>query len=460
MIEVREIQQVATDLGLQVQVVEKDYALGWLLAGIAQHPAIKDSWVFKGGTCLKKCYFETYRFSEDLDFTLKDSAHLDPAFLSKTFGEIGAWLYDQCGMQLPPNLFDFDVHPDPSKQYVLGKIGYIGPRQNPRGSIPKIKLDLTSKELLVMEPVLRDVYHPYSDAPADGIKARCYAYEEVFAEKIRALAERLRPRDLYDVIHLHRHRAPDCDRASLLATLEKKCQFKGIAVPTFASLQGHPERAALEVDWDQMLSHQLASLPTIQPFWSELSGFFDWLLAGKAQRVLPPMPTAAAAGSEAWTPPRAGLAFGISVPIERIRMAASNRVCVKLGYHGKERIVEPYSFRQSRDGNRLFIGFERDAAAIRSYSLSKIESVQVTNEPYSPRYPVEINIEGPLRMPGISRPRSTPPNPYGRPTYIVQCNLCSHQFKRESRSTNLRPHKDKAGYKCLGRVGFVIHTLY
>jgi|GEM_PF-2739770 hypothetical protein len=166
MIEVREIQQIATDLGLQVQVVEKDYALGWLLAGISQHPALKDSWVFKGGTCLKKCYFETYRFSEDLDFTLTEPSHLDPAFLRQTFAEIGAWLYEQCGLQMPPNLFDFDVHPDPDKRYVLGKVGYIGPRQNPRGSIPKIKLDLTSNELLVMGPVMREVYHPYSDAPA------------------------------------------------------------------------------------------------------------------------------------------------------------------------------------------------------------------------------------------------------------------------------------------------------
>jgi predicted nucleotidyltransferase component of viral defense system len=31
-----------------------------------------ESWVFKGGACLKKCYFETYRFSEDLDFSLRD----------------------------------------------------------------------------------------------------------------------------------------------------------------------------------------------------------------------------------------------------------------------------------------------------------------------------------------------------------------------------------------------------
>jgi len=30
-------------------------------------------WIFKGGTCLRKCYFKDYRFSEDLDFTIKNT---------------------------------------------------------------------------------------------------------------------------------------------------------------------------------------------------------------------------------------------------------------------------------------------------------------------------------------------------------------------------------------------------
>ena len=54
---------------LTEEVIEKDYVLGWLLWGIGTDPVLGDQWVFKGGTCLKKCYIETYRFSEDLDFT-------------------------------------------------------------------------------------------------------------------------------------------------------------------------------------------------------------------------------------------------------------------------------------------------------------------------------------------------------------------------------------------------------
>ena len=51
-------------------MIEKDYVIGWVLWGIGSDPSLSTSWVFKGGTCLRKCYVETYRFSEDLDFTV------------------------------------------------------------------------------------------------------------------------------------------------------------------------------------------------------------------------------------------------------------------------------------------------------------------------------------------------------------------------------------------------------
>ena len=62
MIDRREILEAASSFSLLPNVVEKDYVLGWILAGINAHEELAESWVFKGGTCLKKCYFETYRF--------------------------------------------------------------------------------------------------------------------------------------------------------------------------------------------------------------------------------------------------------------------------------------------------------------------------------------------------------------------------------------------------------------
>lgn len=50
MIDRREILEMASRMSLTPHVVEKDYVLGWMLAGIGAHPALRDSWLFKGGT--------------------------------------------------------------------------------------------------------------------------------------------------------------------------------------------------------------------------------------------------------------------------------------------------------------------------------------------------------------------------------------------------------------------------
>lgn len=57
MITKQEIMDLAREFSLEAKTIEKDYVLGWLLAGIANHPELFDKWIFKGGTCLKKCYF-------------------------------------------------------------------------------------------------------------------------------------------------------------------------------------------------------------------------------------------------------------------------------------------------------------------------------------------------------------------------------------------------------------------
>ena len=87
--------------------------MGWVLAGIYQRAALAESWIFKGGTCLKKCYFETYRFSEDLDFTLTDPSHIDRDFLSGVFREVGEWVYERTGIEIPDELQDFEIFANP-----------------------------------------------------------------------------------------------------------------------------------------------------------------------------------------------------------------------------------------------------------------------------------------------------------------------------------------------------------
>ena len=71
MIRDAEIRRRARVAGVEPRTIELDYVLGWVLRGIADHPPLARRPVFKGGTCLRKCYFPDYRFSEDLDFTAR-----------------------------------------------------------------------------------------------------------------------------------------------------------------------------------------------------------------------------------------------------------------------------------------------------------------------------------------------------------------------------------------------------
>jgi len=205
MIEKNEILKMAAGLELNPDTVEKDYVPGWMLFGINQHREISN-WALKGGTGLKKCFFETFRFSEDLDFTLSKQSHLTENFLLKTFIEITDFLSEEVGIVFFKDRFKFKIIDKGNGKFsAQGKIHYNGPLRRRQG-IATIKLDLTTDEILVLKTVKKKVHHPYTDEPSDGIYVNCYAFEEIVAEKIRALAQRARPRDLYDVVHFFRNR--------------------------------------------------------------------------------------------------------------------------------------------------------------------------------------------------------------------------------------------------------------
>ena len=331
---------------LTEEVIEKDYVLGWLLWGIGGDPILGDHWVFKGGTCLKKCYIETYRFSEDLDFTvLPAGPHLAEQIQPLLEGVLDR-VHDASGI-------DFSSRPPllrarPDGLSVEGRVYYIGPRRTPQPA--RVKLDISANETVVRPPVLRDISHPYPDGPLPG-RVRCYSFEEVFAEKIRAMAQRARPRDLYDIINLFRRNDLRLYPKVIRRTLAEKCAAKGIDVPTAAHFVGSPLIAALEADWSVMLGHQLPALPPLEGFLEELPLMFAWLEGTAEFEQLPSLP--GGADEAAWSPPPTVATWRAGVPLETVRFAATNHLCVDLLYDGSWRRIEPYSLRQSSAGRLL-----------------------------------------------------------------------------------------------------------
>ena len=472
-----EILETASALGLLPNVIEKDYVLGWLLAGINANPDLANSWVFKGGTCLKKCYFETYRFSEDLDFTLRDESQIEEEFLRRAFGDVVAWVADQSGLAVPADQLAFDIHQNPrGRVSCQARIGYRGPVSPTSGSggWPKIKLDLTADERLVLPAVRREVFHPYSDRPEVGLWINCYAYEEAFGEKVRALAERTRPRDLYDVVNLYRHDDSRPSPAVLRDVLTQKCEYKGIALPTLESLEAH--RADLEAMWESMLGHQLPTLPPVADFWAALPEIFAWMMgvSERPQRARIE-PGSAEIAIRSRVLPMA-VPLRARAPLEVIRFAASNHLCVDLSYDGGVRRIEPYSLRQTAEGNFVLHAVRSDSGEHRSYRVDRMEGASVAGQSFVPRYVVELTPEGPLPVaPTASRQGTAGSDPWGRkspsrrratpswgssPAYVYRCTVCGKTFERKSMDGSLNAHKNPRGFQCFGRFGSYVRTKY
>ena len=390
MISALDIRERAGEWGLSPDVVEKDYVLGWLLAGIGADPVLSRTFVFKGGTCLKKCHFETYRFSEDLDFTLVEDAPADPDSLAAALTRVARRLEDVAGLELPPDRFRFEVYENPrGRPSIEGRVYYRGPLPRPAGNLPRIKLDLTADEVVVRPSVLLPVWHPYPDAGVmAGARVRCYSYDELFGEKLRALVERARPRDLYDVINMLRHEPERPPFADVVEAYEAKCRFKGIPAPlTAPDLLPEQHLRDLRADWAPMLGHQLPELPPVEEFVAALGDLAAWL-GGQALAPLPRIPVGAAVSR--WAAPRMIEMWNAGFAAELIRFAGRNRLAVDLGYAGRTRLVEPYSYRQTRAGHLQFYAWNIAEAGIRAYRTDRISAVRVTSRAFAPRFLVEF----------------------------------------------------------------------
>ncbi len=391
MIGKKEILHISNVRRIHPHIIEKDYILGWVLAGIYHHPILKDHWIFKGGTCFKKCYFDTYRFSEDLDFTVVKPSHLSRDFLTKTFTEICDWLHDEFGIEIPPRLLSFEIFTNPrGSKSCQGKLGYRGPVSPQYGyrSLPRLKVDLTFDEILVLPSTERPIYHDYSDDLPKGSVAQCYAMEEAVAEKVCAMGQRVRPRDLYDIINIFRNDEARPNHTIVNEILLKKCAHRDVFVPVLSDLQRREEE--FEMHWHHMLSHQLQELPPIESYFSALPKFFAWLQTGSI-RSLSPIAQIQENEITLWESSM-NLYFkhDTKVWLEVIRFAAINHLCVDLTYKQSDHCIEPYSLRRATDGKIILhaIRISDDAHCV--YKIENIETARVTKQSFAPRYRIEL----------------------------------------------------------------------
>lgn len=217
-------------------VVEKDYALSYVLAGIAKQPELSHSLVFKGGTALKKIFFGNYRFSEDLDFSVINAPtgiHLEKALLNAM--DISKELLNNYGP------FDLQLRRNPEKApHPKGQDAFILLVKFPWHTTPqcRIKIEITHDEPVLLEPELKPILHGYEES-IDCMVA-CYHIEEIVAEKLRTLLQthkklvvrgwnRPRARDYYDLWCILKNYSDAVDTNRLIEMLDKKCKHRDVS---------------------------------------------------------------------------------------------------------------------------------------------------------------------------------------------------------------------------------------
>ncbi len=255
MIKPGEIQQKANVLGVRDQQIEKDYILSWILFGISKQKHLSTDIVFKGGTVLKKVYFEDYRFSEDLDFTLLQASTTNEQIFS-WFKEVFEFIKDEAN--IPLDITDPVIPLDKHKHEEEGVnfyISYIGPLGG-QGNNKKVKIDISRHEQLVFHPVLNDVFIGYSDL--EEHKLLCYSMEEVLVEKMRSVMQRMQARDFYDIWYLLE--VQGLDPTFYMDEFEAKCKSKGLRHTDFMKKLGE-RLPQYKGRWKSSMSEQIKDLP-------------------------------------------------------------------------------------------------------------------------------------------------------------------------------------------------------
>lgn len=252
MIRDAEIRRRARAAGVEPRTMELDYALGWTLRGIACHPYLARRLVFKGGTCLRKCYFPNYRFSEDLDFTSTQSFGWEE--LEEAVTEAFAEVQKASGINFAARSPRLRVIDDEyGRETLRFTIYWRGPHAS-GGSPPGLRLDITRNEVLAFAPVSRSMFHPFSDADDLGeLRLRCYALEEVMAEKVRAvLGQRIYAvsRDLYDIFSLLER----VDERKVKAGLPRKFDAREVGLEAIRPRRLTERKEEFRADWERSLA--------------------------------------------------------------------------------------------------------------------------------------------------------------------------------------------------------------
>ncbi len=457
-----EIQAKSLEFGIHHANVQRDYVFGWLLVGLYTVSSLKDILVLKGGNCFRKAYFPTTRFSHDLDFSTESS--VDERLLNLEFNRVCEFVQVQSGVvfDIDRNRVQIQNEIDDKRRVFDVRLYFKDFYGNADHITISLAIDITEFDRLYLPVQQRRLIHPYSDAETCTVAVRCTKLEEMLSSKLKCLLQRRHIADLYDLVYsIFINHEIDVSRAEVLSTFFRKTIYErhpGVARQLLLDLP----LGLLRTAWSKYIVAPVQGVLDFDEALIQFNQVINEIFGDQTFAV------------------RGAVAFFPSQFRTPILQAGSEVKLLNIWYDGQSRLVEPYSlvYKRRKDGHAeeyLYVwdrtGGRSSGPGLKTFVNSKIQSIELTDEKFEPRYPMELSKAGEYgNKTYFSRPFGSSAGAGSRRVrfatlrhgwrYIVECSYCGRRFTRMRRHTRLNRHKDKYGNDCYGRVGQIVDQQY
>lgn len=160
--------------------VEQDLIISRALVEIFSEPLLTESLAFRGGTALFKLYLPSMRYSEDIDLVQVHPGPIGPV-MDVLQGKLNVWLGK------------------PRRKQSEGRVTLTYRMISEEGMPLRLKIEINSREHLSVLGLVRREFDVQSRWFSGDASILTYQLDELLGTKVRALYQRSKGRDLYDL---------------------------------------------------------------------------------------------------------------------------------------------------------------------------------------------------------------------------------------------------------------------
>ncbi|MGI9249626.1 MAG: nucleotidyl transferase AbiEii/AbiGii toxin family protein [Pseudohongiellaceae bacterium] len=186
--------------------VEQDLVISRALVNIFSNEVLGNSLAFRGGTALYKLYLPATRYSEDIDL-VQISAEPAGAMMQTLREVLDTWLGE------------------PNYEQKGAGITFMYRFQSEDGKPLRLKVEINTREHLAIEGIKSIPFKVDSRWFSDSCYIRSYELNELLGTKLRALYQRKKGRDIFDLATALEH--VDADPEKIIASFYAYMKHSG-----------------------------------------------------------------------------------------------------------------------------------------------------------------------------------------------------------------------------------------